>query len=102
MIISTKTRETLKREISDSLSGEAEVKKIMVFGSFLTSADPGDIDIAIFQDSNENYLTLAMKYRKLTRSVAAKIPLDIIPIQTKIKDNWFLREINTGEVLYER
>jgi predicted nucleotidyltransferase len=102
MIISTKNRETLKREISESLSGETEVKKIIVFGSFLTSADPGDIDIAVFQDSNENYLTLAMKYRKLTRNISSKIPLDIIPVRTKFQDNWFLREINTGEVIYER
>jgi predicted nucleotidyltransferase len=102
MIISAKSREALKREISESLSGETEVKKIMVFGSFLSSADPGDIDVAIFQDSNENYLTLAMKYRKLTRNISSKIPLDIIPIRSNFHDNWFLREINAGEVIYER
>jgi hypothetical protein len=76
--------------------------QIIACPSFLTSADPGDIDIAIFQDSNENYLTLAMKYRKLTRNISSKIPLDIIPVRTTFQDNWFLREINTGEVIYER
>ena len=56
------TKEMLKREIVDRLYEFPEVKKVVVFGSFLNSEDPHDIDIAVFQDSNESYYPLAMLF----------------------------------------
>lgn len=72
-----------------------------MFGSFLTSSSPTDMDVAIFQDSDEPYLPLAMKYRSLARPVSARIPLDIIPLR-KDATGPLMEEINRGEVIYER
>ncbi len=95
-------KESLKQEIKEILSQEKEVSKIFIFGSFVKSAHPNDIDIAIFQDSDESYLQLAMKYRRLTRPIARKIAIDIIPIKPNAADSWFLSEIKAGELIYER
>lgn len=97
-----KTKDTLKKEIVSCLKSEKEIKKIIIFGSFINSENPNDIDIAIFQDSNKSYLTLAMKYRKLTRDIAQKIPVDIIPIKSNALESSFLSEIKIGELIYER
>jgi len=90
MKVTNNIKETIKREIVQCLSGEREIKKIIIFGSFLKFNKPADIDIAIFQESKESYLSLAMKYRKLTRTVSKKIPLDIIPIRPDASDSSFL------------
>ena len=50
-----------------SLKTEREVCRIVVFGSFVNSDNPHDMDVAVFQDSDEKYLPLAMKYRRKTR-----------------------------------
>ncbi|MFO7889620.1 MAG: nucleotidyltransferase domain-containing protein [bacterium] len=96
------TKESLKQEIIKCLKFEKEVKKIIIFGSFLNSENPNDIDIAVFQDSEKTYLTLAMKYRKLTRNIARHIPIDIIPIKSNASENSFLAEIESGELVYEK
>jgi predicted nucleotidyltransferase len=92
----------IKRQVVACLRNEPDVRKIVVFGSFLNSDNPADLDIAIFQDSNESYLPLALKYRRKTRPVSAKIPLDIIPIRPFPPQSDFLSEIEKGEVLHER
>lgn len=95
-------KEILKQKIIQNLSREKEINKIIIFGSFLNSVNPNDIDIAIFQDSEESYLSLAMKYRKLTRMISHEIPLDIIPIKSNASNSTFLSEIENGELIYER
>jgi len=95
------SKSDLKREVAKSLGQVPEIRKIVVFGSFLTSESPNDMDVAVFQDSDEAYLPLAMKYRSLTRSVSARIALDIIPLR-KDATGSFLEEIDRGEVIYER
>ncbi len=95
-------KENIKKELIKSLSPEKEIAKIILFGSFIHSDEPNDIDIAIFQTSNDKYLELALKYRKLTRKISKKIPLDIIPIRSNVKNTSFLTEIEAGEVIYER
>jgi len=102
MRLTKQIKEILKQEIIQNLSPEKEINKIIIFGSFLNSEDPNDIEIAIFQDSKESYLSLAMKYRKLTRIIAYKIPLNIIPIKSNASDSTFLSEIENGELIYER
>ena len=72
-----------------------------MFGSFLHSSTPNDIDIAIFQDSNQKYIALAMKYRKLVRNISKIIPVDILPIKSDAK-GFFIKEIEKGETIYER
>ena len=102
MILTSAEKENLKEEIRRKLSSQKEVKKIIVFGSFLESKTPHDIDVAIFQDSDESYLNLAMKYRKITREISKTIPLDIIPVRKDVSDSSFLQEIEEGELIYER
>ncbi len=95
-------KEQIKQELKDSLKQEQEINKIIVFGSFLSDTDINDIDVAIFQNSKESYLPLALKYRRLTRSVSKRIPIDIIPVANNNSDSIFLREIESGELIYER
>lgn len=95
-------KQQIKQELAERLSSEGEVRKVVVFGSFLSSPAPYDIDVAVFEDSDETYLPLAMKYRRLTRSIADRIPLDIIPIRIARAKGAFLAEVNKGEVIYER
>lgn len=91
----------IKEKLKETLSKEKEVFRIIIFGSFLNSKSPRDLDVAVFQNSKEKYLNLSLKYRKLTRDIAKIIPLDIIPIKEN-SFGTFLNEINLGEVIYER
>jgi len=102
MSLTEKQKDELKKELVSCLSSDEEVRKIVIFGSFLSSSDPHDLDVAVFQESNEAYLPLALKYRRKTRPIAGKIPLDIFPVRSNAKDHTFLLEIDRGEVLYER
>lgn len=103
MILSALDKEQIKKDLVEKLKGEPEVCKVVIFGSFVTSSDPDDLDVAVFQDSDEKYLPLAMKYRRLTRSIARQIPMDILPFQVDVQGGWFLRqEVLHGEVIYER
>jgi predicted nucleotidyltransferase len=92
----------IKRELVASLCHEPEIVKIVVFGSFLVTDEPHDLDVAIFQSSNQSYLPLAMRYRSRTREVARKIALDILPIKANAQNSMMLENISNGEVIYER
>jgi len=95
-------KQSLKQQLVDSLKNEAEVCRIVIFGSFLSSDEPNDMDVAIFQDSDEKYLPLAMKYRKKTRDITRIIPLDIIPVRKDAPSGFLMDEIEQGEIIYER
>lgn len=102
MNLPNEMKEMLKKEIVDRLSAFPEVRRVVIFGSFLDANDPNDLDIAVFQDSDESYYPLAMKYRRMLRPVANKIPLDVIPLRQNTEQGSFMQEIQKGEVLYER
>ena len=101
MKFSKKQKEKIKAQIKNILSNEKEVQKIIVFGSFINSNEPNDVDIAVFQDSKERYLKLSMKYRKLMRELLNTIPYDIIPLHLNATGN-FLDVIEKGEIIFER
>ncbi len=101
-MLTVQQKQLLRQQLVASLAGEREVCRIVIFGSFLHSDDPQDLDIAVFQDSGEKYLPLALKYRRKVRGIARVIPLDIIPLKVGVKDGPFLDEIEQGEVVYER
>jgi predicted nucleotidyltransferase len=101
-MISENEKQNIKRGLAGCLKTEKEIRRIVIFGSFLSSTEPNDMDVAIFQDSDEKYLPLAMKYRKKTRDITRIIPLDIIPIKNDAASGFFLDEISQGEVIYER
>jgi len=102
MTLTTTEKEMLKRQIANCLAAEPEVRKVVVFGSFLVSDSPNDLDIAVFQESDEAYLPLALRYRRKLAAVADQIPLDVIPVRPHPTGGSFLREIERGEVIYER
>ena len=101
-MLSIEEKQLLARKLVEALLGENEVCRIVVFGSFWHSGDPHDMDVAIFQNSDEAYLPLAMKYRRKTREIASTIPLDIIPLKAGVKNGSFLAEIEQGQIIYER
>ncbi len=92
----------LKNRIVELLKGQKEIERIIIFGSFNNSDSPNDIDIAVVQNSSDNYLTLALKYRRLIRSISREIAIDIFPIKDKNKNNFFTNEVASGEVIYAR
>lgn len=95
------TKTEIKKYIVEQLSQEPEVQKIIIFGSFLRSNTPSDIDIAIFQNSCQKYLSLALKYRKLLRHLYLFFPIDVIPLRLNSQGS-FVNEIKCGEVIYEK
>lgn len=44
----------IKNNIREKLSDEHEISRIVLFGSFVHSDSQNDVDIAVFQNSNEN------------------------------------------------
>ena len=95
-------KEQLKRAVVECLRGEDEIQRIVVFGSFLTSDEPHDMDVAVFQTSRESYLPLALRYRRRVRPVTRRIPVDVVPIRPDPEPSSFLPEVEQGEVIYER
>lgn len=95
-------KESIKKDVVRCLSGEEEIRRIVVFGSFNVTESPNDIDVAVFQQSNAPYLELALKYRKMLRPVLHRIAVDVIPIRPDPAHTTFLSEIEAGEVIYER
>ena len=102
MNLSSTDKTEIVRKLADCLRLDKSVRKVVVFGSFWTSEAPHDLDVAIFQDSDESYLPLALRYRRLTREVARRIPLDIIPIRSGISPEGFLEEVQRGRVILEQ
>jgi predicted nucleotidyltransferase len=88
-----KQKQLLKRQLVESLRTESEIRRIVIFGSFLTSDDPHDLDIAVFQDSDDKYLPLAMKYRRRTREISRIIPIDIIPLRAGVKEGFLWKRL---------
>ena len=102
MTLTYEDKQKLKQELVRCLKDEKEILKIVVFGSFIESGQPNDMDVAVFQDSKQSYLPLALKYRQRIRSLSRRIPVDIIPIQSGADTGYFLPEVSRGEVIYER
>ncbi|SMP59296.1 hypothetical protein [Desulfonatronum lacustre] len=101
-VFNSESRENVRKNLVTSLSPEPEVRRIVVFGSFLSATEPADVDVAVFQDSNEGYLQLAMKYRRLTREIAKTIALDILPLKESHYPSAVPLSITEGQVIYER
>ena len=102
MVFDANLKQKIKRNLAACLAEDEEIQKIVVFGSFNQSSAPADMDVAVFQTSNEPYIPLALKYRRQARPISRLIPLDIIPLRANAGDSPFLAEINKGETIYER
>lgn len=101
-MVTLSEKQALINELVACLKGNMNISKIVIFGSFVTSDNPRDMDVAIFQESTDGYLKLSMEYRKLARPVSNKIPIDIFPIRMDAEKASILSEIENGEVVYER
>lgn len=101
MSLTDKKKLSFIETIKTNLSQFSEVKQIVLFGSFVNSKTPNDIDIAIVQNSDKDFLTLSLRYRKVLRELSKIIPLDIVPIKQNVKGS-FLQEISKGLIVYER
>lgn len=96
-------KEQLKRELVAALTVDLNVEKIVIFGSFTKTSTPHDMDVAVFCDSTDDYLTLALSLRKKLRPLSRIIPIDLLPISMPYDPaSVFLQEINKGEVVYEK
>ena|ERR1039457_1523516 len=96
-------KDKMKLDMISALEDDITVEKIVIFGSFITSEKPHDLDVAIFSTSRADYLTQAMSFRRRLRNIARIIPLDIVPVSMPIKaDSSFLHEIDKGEIIYEK
>jgi predicted nucleotidyltransferase len=95
-------KQALKKQLVASLKTENDIRKVVIFGSFLSSDNPNDMDVAVFQESTDDYLKLSMKYRKLTRAISKKIQIDIFPVRLDAGNTAILSEIERGEVVYEK
>jgi len=97
----TKKKCDLMDEVARCLGQAPEIRRIVIFGSFLHSDSPNDMDVAVFQDTDDPYLPLALKYRRMAQPVANTIPLDIVPVRPGASGP-MMDEIGKGEVIYER
>lgn len=94
-------KESYLHTIKASLKQFPEIEKIIIFGSFFESNNPHDIDVAIIQETDNNFLSLSLKYRKALRNLSKKIALDIVPLKKNF-DGYFAPEIKKGKIIYER
>jgi predicted nucleotidyltransferase len=93
----------LRQDLVSALQEDEQVEKIVIFGSFMHTATPHDMDVAVFCNSSDDYLTLALALRKKLRSLSRIIPIDLLPITVPYDPtSLFLQEINQGEVVYEK
>lgn len=93
----------LKHDLVAALMVDEHVEKIIIFGSFTRTSNPHDMDVAVFCNSKDDYLTLALALRKRLRSLSRIIPIDLLPIAIPYDPAAvFLQEINKGEVVYEK
>lgn len=91
------------QQLKTTFKDDSQVDKIVVFGSFNNTDTPNDLDLAVFCNSPDDYLTLALSLRKKLRHLSKIIPVDVIPIATPYNQlSPFMCEINKGKVVYER
>lgn len=94
-------KKEIKQAIVNALKEDTDIHKLIIFGSFLYSDAPNDIDVAIMGKFSQGYLDAAIKLRQKVRHIAKILPVDIVPIQENAPQNRFLQEILSGEVIYE-
>lgn len=96
-----------KKQVRDdlviALKADDTVEKVIIFGSFVHASNPHDLDLAVFCNSSDDYLTLALALRKKLRGISSIIPIDLIPVSIPYDPSAaFMQEINKGEVVYEK
>ncbi len=89
------------QQLKTAFEDESQVEKIVIFGSFNNTDTPNDLDLAVFCNSPDDYLTLVLSLRKKLRYISRLIPVDVIPTSTTYNQlSPFMCEINKGQVVY--
>ena len=96
------SKNTITQYLVEAMKDDPEIRQIIVFGSFLRSEHPGDIDVAVRGTFQQGYLETAIRLRKKVRHIAKILPVDIVPIREDAPHNAFMQEITKGQVIYER
>ncbi len=73
-------KQNIRRQLRTAFIDDGTIEKIVVFGSFITSESPNDLDLAVFCNSSDDYLTLSLALRKKLRDISSIIPIDLVPI----------------------
>ena len=104
MTITDQEKKRIKQLLVNDLKDISAIQKIIIFGSFLHSNTPNDLDLAIIDNSNQDYLSLALSYRKKIRNITEIIPVDLIPIHSINQEPTTPMEIAilNGETIYEK
>lgn len=64
-MVTPNEKQELKNQLVACLKKDKDIQKVVIFGAFVTSDEPRNMDVAVFQESREGYIKLSMKYRKL-------------------------------------
>ena len=90
-------KQQIRQQLQSAFVDDSKVDKIIVFGLFVTSETPHDLDVAVFCNSSDDYLTLALALRKKLRNISSIIPIDLVPIAMPCDPSAaFMQEINKG------
>lgn len=57
-------KQRIRQQLQSSFFDDNRVEKVVVFGSFVTSEAPHDLDLAVFCNSSDDYLTSSLALRK--------------------------------------
>lgn len=96
-------KQNIRRQLRTAFIDDGTIEKIVILGSFITSESPNDLDLAVFCNSSDDYLTLSLALRKKLRDISSIIPIDLVPIAMPYGPSAaFMQEINCGEVVYEK
>lgn len=96
-------KKQVKDDLIVALKSDDTIEKVIIFGSFAHVSNPNDLDLAVFCNSSDDYLTLVLALRKKLRGISSIIPIDLVPITMPCDPSApFMQEINNGEVVYEK
>ncbi len=96
-------KQNIRRQLRTAFIDDGTIEKIVIFGSFIDSESPNDLDLAVFCNSSDDYPTLSLALRKKLRDISSIIPIDLVPIAMPCDPlAAFRQEINKGEVVYEK
>lgn len=102
MNLTDREKADIKTAVRDCFQSDPAIRKVVLFGSFVSSDSPNDLDIAVFGDGFEAYLPLALEYRRRVRGISRRIPVDVFPIREDHGGGPIMEAVARGEVIYER
>ena len=94
------------KETTRRLSHFPEVKKIILFGSYLEGRRDllTDLDILVVMETDEDFLT---RMKRIYQALDSKVDIDVLAYTPgeleKLKDRGFIKKVlREGEIIYKR